>query len=162
METKPKMSASGHDLTPMTPAQIAAAAQKLTDRQRAILLNAATEAPFCSGHLASKGPGTYVCALGGLPLFRASAKFESGTGWPSFFAPIDPAHIIEREDRSHGMVRVEILDARSGGHLGHVFDDGPAPTGRRYCLNGEALVFIPDGTPLPPESQPIAPPKTEP
>ena len=151
-----RISASGHDLTPLTSAQIAEQAASLTPRQRAILLNAATEAPFCSGHLADKGPGIYVCALGGLPLFRASAKFDSGTGWPSFFAPFDPEHILEREDVSHGMRRVEILDARSGGHLGHVFDDGPAPTGRRYCLNGEALVFVPDGTPLPPQSQPMA------
>ncbi len=148
------LSASGHDLTPLTPGQIAHLAAQLTPRQRAILLNAATEAPFCSGLLENKGPGVYVCALGGLPLFRASAKFESGTGWPSFFAPYDPEHIVERVDLSHGMRRVEILDARSGGHLGHLFDDGPAPTGRRYCLNGEALVFIPDGAPLPPESQP--------
>ncbi len=151
----PNISASGYDLTPLTSAQVQELAAALTPRQRAILLNAATEAPFCSGLLTDKGPGIYVSALGGLPLFRASAKFDSGTGWPSFFAPFDPAHIVEREDVSHGMRRIEILDARSGGHLGHLFDDGPPPTGRRYCLNGEALVFIPEGTPLPPASQPV-------
>lgn len=150
-----RISALGHDITPMTAAEVAAAAAALTPRQRDILLHAATEAPFCSGHLASKGPGTYICVLGGLPLFRASAKFDSGTGWPSFWEPIDPKHVIEREDDSHGMRRVEILDARSGGHLGHVFYDGPKPTGKRYCLNGEILQFIPDGEPLPTQSQPV-------
>ena len=149
------LSASGYDVTPLTQQEIAKLAQDLTPDQRRVLLHAGTEAPFCGGELSHKEPGTYVSALGGLPLFRSGDKFDSGTGWPSFMRPFDPAHIIERRDSSGGMVRVEILDARSGGHLGHVFDDGPRPTGRRYCLNAAALLFIADGTPLPPESRPV-------
>ncbi len=149
------ISASGYDITPLSKAEVHALAQKLTPQQRAILLHADTEAPYCSGLVENHKSGIFVSALGGLPLFRSSAKFESGSGWPSFFAPIDPEHVIERRDTSAGMDRVEILDARSGGHLGHVFDDGPAPTGKRSCLNGEALVFIPDGVPIPLQSQPI-------
>jgi peptide methionine sulfoxide reductase msrA/msrB len=99
--------------------------------------------------------GIYVCVVGGLPLFKSEHKFTSKSGWASFHTPFDRAHIVEVEDRSHGMKRVEILDARTGAHLGHVFDDGPAPTGRRYCLNSAALKFIAKGTDLPAESQPV-------
>ncbi len=150
-----KISAAGYDVTPLPPAEVARLAKGLTQEQRNVLLKAGTEPPFCGGLLENKKSGVYVSALGGLPLFRSSAKFESGTGWPSFFAPFDPDHVIEKPDNSGGMERVEILDARSGGHLGHVFDDGPRPTGRRYCLNSAALIFIPDGQPLPPQSQPV-------
>ena len=150
-----KISASGYDVTPLSNAEVARLARGLTTEQRNVLLKAGTEPPFCGGLLENKKPGIYVSALGGLPLFRSATKFESGTGWPSFFAPFDPDHVIERVDRSGGMERVEILDARSGGHLGHVFDDGPRPTGRRYCLNAAALIFIPDGQPLPADSQPV-------
>lgn len=148
------ISDSGYDVTPLSAAEVARLAKGLSADQRRVLLAAGTEPPFCGGHLDNKKPGIYVSALGGLPLFRSSAKFESGTGWPSFFEPFDPQHIVERRDDSGGMERVEILDARSGGHLGHVFDDGPRPTGRRYCLNSAALVFVPDGQPLPPDSRP--------
>lgn len=150
-----KISRSGYDVTPLTKSEVARLAKGLTAEQRSVLLRADTEAPFCGGLLKNKESGIYVSALGGLPLFRSAAKFESGTGWPSFFEPFDPEHIIERVDRSEGMDRVEILDARSGGHLGHVFDDGPRPTGKRYCLNSAALIFVPDGKPLPPESRPV-------
>ena len=92
------------------------------------------------------GAGTWVCAVGGLPLFSTEHKFESGSGWPSFFQPIDPDHVLERMDSSGGMVRVEVLCARTGAHLGHVFPDGPAPTGKRYCINAAALKFIPAGS----------------
>lgn len=148
------ISESGYDVTPLTREEVARLAQDLTPEQRRVLLHSATEAPFCGGEL-SHGKGIYVSALGGLPLFRAADKFESGSGWPSFTQPIDPAHIIERRDTSGGMVRTEIVDARSGGHLGHVFDDGPRPTGKRYCLNAAALVFYPQGKVLPPESRPV-------
>ena len=150
-----KISASGYDVTPLSGAEVAKVARSLTTEQRNVLLKAGTEPPFCGGHLDNKKSGIYVSALGGLPLFRSNTKFESGTGWPSFFAPFDPEHVIERVDNSGGMERVEILDARSGGHLGHVFDDGPRPTGKRYCLNSAALIFIPDGQPLPAQSQPL-------
>lgn len=151
-----KISASGYDITPLSKAEIERLAKDLTPEQRGVLLHADTEAPFCGGSLqGNHQQGIYVSALGGLPLFRSTAKFDSGTGWPSFFQPIDPEHIIEKTDVKLGMERTEILDARSGGHLGHVFNDGLAPTGKRYCLNSASLVFIPDGKPLPPESRPV-------
>lgn len=106
------------------------------------MLHEGTEAPFCGGLLKEKRAGVFVCRLCGLPLFRSSAKFDSGTGWPSFYQPVDPEHIRELRDTRHGMVRVEIRCARCDGHLGHVFPDGPAPTGLRYCLNSVSLSFV--------------------
>jgi peptide methionine sulfoxide reductase msrA/msrB len=150
-----KYSKSGYDLTPLSDAQIADIVKTLTPEQVRVTRSSGTEPPFCGRLENHKEPGTYVCVVGGLPLFKSTAKFDSGTGWPSFFEPIDPEHIVERKDVSHGMVRTEILDARSGSHLGHVFDDGPPPTGKRYCLNSAALKFIPEGTPLPRESRPV-------
>jgi peptide methionine sulfoxide reductase msrA/msrB len=152
----PRYSKSGYDVTPWTDAQIAAARARLTPEQAKIAFAAATEAPFCGLFTDATEPGTYVSVVSGLPLFRSTAKFHSGSGWASFFEPFDPAHVLEREDRSQGMVRTEIRDARSGAHLGHVFDDGPPPTGKRYCLNSEALAFIPASQPLPPASRPVA------
>jgi len=107
----------------------------LTEEQFRILRSAGTERPFCGELLDNRDEGVYACAGCGLPLFASSSKFKSGTGWPSFFQPIAKENIDEREDRSHGMVRTEINCARCDGHLGHVFADGPEPTGLRYCLN---------------------------
>jgi peptide-methionine (R)-S-oxide reductase len=137
---------AAYDLTPLSPAEVEALAHGLTQEERRILLHQGTEPPFCGGLLNQKGPGIYACRLCGLPLFRAETKFESGTGWPSFHAPMAAEHIAEITDRSHGMVRTEIRCRRCGGHLGHVFDDGPRPTGRRYCLNSASLRFFPEGT----------------
>jgi peptide-methionine (R)-S-oxide reductase len=136
-----RVSASGHDLTRPSPAQLAELAKSLTPEERRVLLHQGTEPPFCGGLLKEKAAGVYHCRLCGLPLFRSTAKFESGTGWPSFFAPFDPEHVAEITDRGHGMVRVEIRCGRCDSHLGHVFPDGPPPTGARYCLNSAALGF---------------------
>jgi len=151
-----RLSRSGYDLTPLAPEKVAEIARTLDPLAKDVTQNAGTERAGTSPLLKEKRKGVFVSAVGGLPLFRSEDKFESGTGWPSFTQPIDPDHVILREDRALGMKRVEVLDARSGAHLGHVFDDGPAPTGKRYCMNGVALRFIPDGAELPPESRPVA------
>jgi methionine-R-sulfoxide reductase len=106
-----------------------------------ILRAKGTEPAFCGNLLDNHKEGVYFCAGCGLPLFSSGAKFNSGTGWPSFFQPYAKENITELRDSSFGMTRTEILCARCGGHLGHVFEDGPAPTGLRYCLNSAALVF---------------------
>lgn len=142
---RPRISASGHDLTPPTAEELAALAAGLSPEERRVLLHQGTEPPFCGGLLAEKRPGIFHCRLCALPLFRGEAKFESGSGWPSFYAPYDPAHIRYLQDSSHGMLRTEIRCGRCDSHLGHVFDDGPAPTGLRYCLNSAALSFRPQG-----------------
>ena len=117
-----------------------------------MLLDHGTEPPFCGGLLHNKEAGVYVCRLCALPLFRSGTKFESGTGWPSFYEPFDRDHIVDVRDTSYGMERVEIRCKRCDGHLGHVFPDGPPPTGLRYCLNSASLRFVADGTPLPREA----------
>ncbi len=115
----------------------------LSPEQYAILREEGTEKPFTSPLLDEHRPGTYVTADCGDPVFRSEQKFDSGTGWPSFWAPISKDAVIEKVDTRYGMKRVEIR-SRCGGHLGHVFSDGPEPTGLRYCMNGVALKFIPD------------------
>jgi len=140
-----RTSASGYDLTPPPADEWERLAATLTPEERRVILSQGTEGPFCGGLLANKEVGVYHCRLCGLPLFRSAAKFESGTGWPSFYEPFDPEHVAVHRDTSHGMVRDEIVCAKCGGHLGHVFPDGPEPTGLRYCLNSASLAFTPDG-----------------
>jgi peptide-methionine (R)-S-oxide reductase len=144
-QPKPRLSASGYDLTPHDAAERARLEAALTADERRVILHQGTEPPFCGGLLGNKEAGVYRCRLCELPLFRSTAKFESGTGWPSFYEPFDPDHVAVHRDVSHGMVRDEIVCARCGGHLGHVFEDGPRPTGLRYCLNSVSLKFVADG-----------------
>ena len=115
--------------------------QQLTPEQYRIARGKGTEAAFCGTLLDNKRHGVYSCLCCGLPLFASNAKFSSGTGWPSFFQPIAEANVATHVDRSYGMVRTEILCTRCDAHLGHVFEDGPPPTGQRHCLNSESLAF---------------------
>ena len=112
---------------------------QLTREQYEVLRRKGTEPPFTGRYVHSKEDGTYRCAGCGAELFSSDTKFDSGTGWPSFYEPSKDANVELREDRSHGMVRTEVVCGTCGGHLGHVFGDGPAPTGQRYCMNSCAL-----------------------
>lgn len=143
------VSESGYDITPLNKAQVDALASGLNEEERRIILNDGTEPAFCGTLTDNKKDGTYVCRLCNLPLFKSDAKFNSGTGWPSFFQPYDQAHVGTHTDNSWIMTRTEIVCARCDGHLGHVFDDGPEPTGKRFCVNSVSLVFVEDGDPLP-------------
>lgn len=165
LSTAGRQSAAGFDLNPPDHNQRRLLVADLNGEEREVLLEHGTEGAFCGIFNTQKSAGTYVCRMCGLPLFRSGAKFDSGTGWPSFFDPIDRDHVEFVVDRSYGMMRTEIRCVRCEGHLGHVFPDGPPPTGERYCMNSLSMAFVPEGAPLPdrlergaPEGQPLKTP----
>ncbi|MDF1555758.1 MAG: bifunctional methionine sulfoxide reductase B/A protein [Deferrisomatales bacterium] len=151
----PRYSKSRYDITPLSPEEVETLAGRLDPEAFRVTQRAGTEPPFCGTLLDNKRDGIYACVVCGLPLFSAAHKFTSNTGWPSFYREVDPEHVSRRRDLSHGMVRTELACARCGAHLGHVFDDGPEPTGERHCLNSAALTFHETGEELSPATRPV-------
>ncbi len=149
------VSRSAHDIARLSKERVEELAKALTPEEARVLLRKGTEPAFCGDLTDNKKEGTYLCRLCGLPLFSSSAKFDSGTGWPSFSRPYDVDHVSYEKDETHGMVRIEIVCARCDGHLGHVFEDGPRPTGLRYCLNSVSLEFVEEGREWPERSRPL-------
>lgn len=148
-----KTSKSGYDITHLSRERVEELAKKLDPETYRITQKAGTEPAFCGTLLDNKKDGVYVCVVCGLPLFSSEHKFNSGTGWPSFFREFDPEHVTRVIDKSHGMTRTEIDCARCSAHLGHVFDDGPKPTGERHCLNSASLKFLEKGKDWPPREK---------
>ena len=141
---------SSHDAapagaTPPCPLPVSEAEfkRRLSAEQYHVMREGGTERPFANAYWNNKQPGLYGDPVTGEALFASADKFDSRTGWPSFTRPVDPQAVVEQTDAGHGMMRTEVRATQSGSHLGHVFDDGPAPTGRRYCINSAALRFIP-------------------
>ena len=120
--------------------------RRLTSEQYRVTRGGGTERAFSGPHVGETRPGLYVCVVCGAPLFRSEEKYDSGSGWPSFRAPVAREMIEERDDTGYGMVRTEIRCAACESHLGHVFEDGPPPSGLRYCVNGNSLTLLPDGS----------------
>jgi peptide-methionine (R)-S-oxide reductase len=143
------LSPAGFNLTPPNADDRRALEAQLSPEEARVLLQHGTEAPFCGLLLDNHHSGAYCCRLCGLPLFASDEKFESGTGWPSFTSPYEPKHLKFVVDRTFGMERTEIRCARCDSHQGHVFPDGPPPSGLRYCINSVSLTFVETEQPFP-------------